>query len=297
MNLSAAYGLTFSSPFIIKEFIRVSEGEADVKISFGNVPKGLSNPSPIGFLWREEDGKLLLDIEDIARFLIAGDSEIVIELYPEGKEDDMRRFLLGSVLGVLLHLKKIVILRASAVETEKGAILFLGFSGAGKTGFLFSLLQGGGKMVSDEKTAVSLDSQGNIKVLPGYPEIALSKQIVNKFKIEIDESRVNREIGKYFYRTDSFASEPASIREIYWLQNHNGEELEVESITDNNAKFNLLNSFIYLNPYPFNPFEKINYFKIFTEIARATPLTRIKYSLKIDQYAEIEKRIAEDLAR
>ena len=297
MHLSTAYGLTFSSPFVIKEFTPVSKGTPDVKISSGKLPETLAKPSSLGVLWREEEDKFLLDVEGVAKFLIAGDNEIVIELYPDGKEEDMRRFLLGSVLGVVLHQRKIVLLRASAVGTEKGAIMFMGSSGAGKTSFLFSFLQAGGRMLSDEKTPVFLDADGTVKVSAGYPEIALNLGFAHESKMVIDENRVNHEVGKYYYRAEAFETSAVPLRAIYWLEIHNGEELEIENIPDNNAKFQILNSFIYLNPYPFNPLQKINYFKVFTEIAKNISITKIRHSLKMNPYAEIEKKIREDLAQ
>lgn len=295
MNYYAAYGLTFASPFEIKQFIPVEKRKTDVKISFGDVPESLANPSSLGVLWREEAGKFLLDVENVARFLIVGADEIIVELYANGKADEMRRFLLGSVLGVVLHQRQIVILRASAVNTEKGAIIFLGFSGAGKTSFLYSFLQTGGKMLSDEKTPVFLDADAVVKVSAGYPEIALNADVVHRFKVKVDETRVNNEVGKYYYRAGSFETDAVPLRAIYWLENHNGEELTIENIPDKNIKFNILNSFIYLNPYPFNPLQKLNYFRIFTNIVKDVSITRIRYSLKMNQYAEIEKRIREDL--
>ena len=51
-------------------------------------------------------------------------------------ESDVRVFLLGSCIGALLHQRGILVLHAGAIHTDKGAVLFTGPWGIGKSTLL-----------------------------------------------------------------------------------------------------------------------------------------------------------------
>ena len=90
--------------------------------------------------WQSAPGLLLLSVEEVARYLIVDNREMRIQRLPGSIESDVRIFLLGSVLGALLHARQMLVLHASAIQTEQGAVLFIGRSGAGKSTLLGALL-------------------------------------------------------------------------------------------------------------------------------------------------------------
>ena len=65
---------------------------------------------------------------------------------------DIRVFLLGSCLGALLHQRGVLALHASAIETDQGAVLFMGDSGMGKSTTLQAFIKRGYKMLADDIT-------------------------------------------------------------------------------------------------------------------------------------------------
>jgi hypothetical protein len=114
-------------------------GEAQVEIVLGQVPRhleGARRESP----WLQADsGNCLIDVEHVARYLIQSGHKVIVDRrfpspHNSGKtEGDVRTYLLGTVLGALLHQRQLLPLHVSAVRTSFGTVAFTGPSGAGKS--------------------------------------------------------------------------------------------------------------------------------------------------------------------
>ena len=62
----------------------------------------------------------LLEIADIAQFQVEGGREIRVEPLPGVSERNIRLFLLGSAMGMLLHQRGLLPLHANAIEIGRG---------------------------------------------------------------------------------------------------------------------------------------------------------------------------------
>ena len=151
-----AYGLRIRSqlalPLTPRDGTAVSRAEApDVEVRFGTVPPALSAPAGRRRIlhWETAPGVLLWRMEDMAGYLVAGGREITIEPAAGASERDLGVFLLGSVFAALLQQRGVLVLRASAIETERGAALFPGRSGSGKSALLAAMLERGHAMLAD----------------------------------------------------------------------------------------------------------------------------------------------------
>jgi hypothetical protein len=69
-----------------------------------------------------------LDVPEAGRFLIRAGGEILIDPDPAAGGHDIRVYLLGTCLGVLLHQRGFLVLHASGVAAKGGAVLFAGLS-------------------------------------------------------------------------------------------------------------------------------------------------------------------------
>jgi hypothetical protein len=72
------------------------------------------------------------------------------------KRDEASAYVTGSALGAALHMAGEVVLHASAIATNRGAILFCGPSGAGKSTLAASLAARGYSLLSDDICALSV---------------------------------------------------------------------------------------------------------------------------------------------
>lgn len=138
----------------------------DVSIAAAAVPATLDGAVSTGPTWAMREDEFLLRIPGVARFRLSSGRTVAYEAEPGAETDDIAAFLLGTVFGVLLHQRGLVVLHASAVEVEGRAALFLGASGAGKSTLAAALVQRGRRLIADDFCVISLRADGQPLVCP-----------------------------------------------------------------------------------------------------------------------------------
>jgi hypothetical protein len=86
--------------------------------------------------------------------------------------EDAATYLLGPVLGVVLRLRGVTCLHASAVAFADRAIAFVGSEGAGKSTTAALMAQKGCAVISDDVVAL-VERDGSHYVYPAYPYLCL----------------------------------------------------------------------------------------------------------------------------
>lgn len=86
--------------------------------------------------------------------------------------DDVAAFLLGPVMGVVLRLRGVTCLHASAISLRGKAIAFLGVAGAGKSTTAALFAHKGHAVLSDDIVAM-FERESSFYVLPAYPYLNL----------------------------------------------------------------------------------------------------------------------------
>lgn len=166
-----AFGIALQSALPLPE-VREAAGDtpADVTIRFGDAPRpasldGSDAPciSPHG-VWFQIDG--------IARFLVRGGDEIVIERIGDAGDGAIRAFLLGTAIGAVLLQRGMLPLHASAVVIGERAVAFTGASGAGKSTIALHLNRAGHALICDDICAVDLSGPSPM-VWPGLRNLKL----------------------------------------------------------------------------------------------------------------------------
>ncbi len=228
-----AYGLSIASDLECPE-LQPSDGSApDVRVRFGPVPEQLESPKAQGVLYQVSPDRYLLTIEKIARFLVCNGNEIVIERAPEATDSDLRVFLLGSVIGVLLHQRGVLPLHASAIETRLGAVAFTGPVGFGKSTLAAAFQQRGYRVLTDDVCAISLDPQGKPLVAPGYAQLNLwadALEQLGKSRDELTRTRLFTE--KYGLPVrERFTTLPVPLTAVYELKTTNTAQLTLIPVT------------------------------------------------------------------
>ena len=86
--------------------------------------------------------------------------------------EDTATYLLGPVLGLLLRLRGVTCLHASAVAFADRAVAFVGSEGAGKSTTAALLARRGFAVISDDVVAL-VERNGSFYVYPAYPYLCL----------------------------------------------------------------------------------------------------------------------------
>ncbi len=125
-------------------------------------------------IWKTANAGLLhLDYFDGTQFWLDPIGTSVWAAWPATQSvEDVATYLLGPVLGLLLRLRGIPCLHASAVAFDDSAVAFVGSEGRGKSTTAAALASRGHAVISDDIVAL-LEREGSFIVLPAYPYLSL----------------------------------------------------------------------------------------------------------------------------
>jgi hypothetical protein len=145
----------------------------------------------------------------------------VIEFEAEAVRDNVSSLhVLGSCTGALLFQRGLMPLHGNTVADAKGsAVTIAGRVGAGKSATTLALIRRGYRLVADDISAVSFESDNPI-VVPGFPRLKLWQATLDHFgRNTSDLMRLRPELDKFHYPVDDrFCAEPQNLRAIYILQ-------------------------------------------------------------------------------
>jgi hypothetical protein len=125
-------------------------------------------------IWKAEGSRYLrLAYFDGTQFWLDREGTEVWATWPGNLEiEDTATYLLGPVLGILLRLRGVTCLHASAVAIGETAVAFVGSEGAGKSTTAAALARQGHAILSDDVVALA-EHNGSFFVHPAYPYLCL----------------------------------------------------------------------------------------------------------------------------
>jgi hypothetical protein len=173
-----------------------------------------------GVLWQAAPGRFLLEVPDVARYLVEDGRRIVIEPLPQADEVQVARFLYMTPLAALYFQRGVPAFHAAAVVGPDGAVLLAGDSGAGKSTLLAALLQRGWRLLADELSAVDVDARGKPTVLPTSAELVLWPDAKERLKMDAEPE----------FARARFVDTPQPLHAIWWLSVHNKDEVEAQDL-------------------------------------------------------------------
>ncbi|MGZ0172955.1 MAG: hypothetical protein ACKVHE_25755 [Planctomycetales bacterium] len=170
----------------------------------------------------------------VGKFLVRNGNEVLIQPETHATDRDIRPFVLGSAVGYLLHQRGSLPLHGSSVAVDDGCVLFLGRRGAGKSTLAALLNARGYPVVCDDISAVQVTADGDLAVAPGFPNLKLWRNSVEKLGADIRGlKQISNHIEKYAWPVDqSFAPNALPLKRIYVLGNSDSLTLQELSSAD-----------------------------------------------------------------
>lgn len=161
-----AYGLRIHADIVCPELPFHPEpiGDPDVTIRMLS-PLSHSSESLENGYYEVRSGVFRLAIAGVGRYVVEEGRRISIEPQEGSSPEEVRLFLLGSVMGALLYQRGLFPLHGSAVETPWGAMIFVGAQGIGKSTLAAQFHRRGYRLLSDDVCAVATTLEG-LQVLP-----------------------------------------------------------------------------------------------------------------------------------
>jgi hypothetical protein len=217
----------FASEIDIPELRGLSgAGGIAVSIRLGGIPEDIAEGVSFGRLCRVGKSEYLLNIPGVARFYVAGGSEVRVELAADAPAPDVSTYLMGSVFGALCHQNGLLPLHASAVEVSGAVTAFLGESGAGKSTLAACLQERGYRIVSDDICVLAAEGEsGEMRVIPVAGWLKLWRASLDHLGRTPDERhRVYSEDDKYRLFLGAETEERPVLANLVFLAKADGTE-------------------------------------------------------------------------
>ena len=294
-----AYGLRVRSPFAVAPcttpLAGPPGGEPDVTVRIGATPAALPAPVDKGAFWEAAPGACLIMVPGVARFLITGGRDVLVE--PRGGSDhDVGVQLTPLVFTTVLQQRGVITFHACAVETGAGAVLFAGRSGSGKSSLLAALVERGYAMLADDAAGVAPASNGRPVALPAFPRLKLWADTLDALAWRgRARGKVREEMEKYLVPEERFRNESQVVRAVYILGSRRQEGIEVETVPVADA-FRQLWAHTYYKRRLHGLGQQPAHFRTLTAMVERLPIvkvTRPAHPFLLDALADrIEKTLA-----
>lgn len=271
------FGLSIISQIEIPELSTSPVDLPDIRIEFGEAPDHLENVLSKGILFESQKDEFLLHLPKIGRYHVKDGSLITIDPKPGASDDEIRLFLLGSVLGAVLYQRGILPFHGSAVEVNGQAILITGNSAAGKSTLAAALNEAGYPFISDDLSAIFEDNEGNCLIKKGIPSVKLWKDTIAQLFPDGNFPKVRPQVSKFRIPlgTASNTSSEYMISSILRLVPVNSKELCLHF--ENGAqKFSLLRDSIYRDQLIKGMGVQENHFHLLSILANQTRLFTVE---------------------
>ena len=169
------FGFRLASDVEFPELARVEGTDGhDAEIRVGRLqPAGDGGPLPVVTAEGAQ-----FSIPDVARYAVLDGRRIVVDPADGADPKNVRLYLLGSAMGLLLHQRGVLPLHANAVEVGGRAFAFMGPSGAGKSTLAAWFHDHGHRVVADDVCAIQFDGESQPQVSQGLPRLRLWKSAV-----------------------------------------------------------------------------------------------------------------------
>ncbi len=288
------FGLRLRSRLELPDLPSAPEGDVDVEIELGDVPERLTEPATSGVRYQAAAGQFLLTVDSVARYLVSGGRSVRIQPEAGASDEDVRLFLLGSVLGALLHQREDLVLHGSAVVVEGSAVVFLGPSGIGKSTLAAAFHRRGHSLLTDDVCVIRA-ADGGQSVQPGIPRLRLWLDSLRQLEIA-DEglAHVRKGLLKRNLADVKGATEALPVRKVYVLSTNNQDKFQVRAL-QGPRKFAAVKNQTYRLRFLEGLGTKGSHFQKGLALAQAVPVVQVqrpRFPFRLDELVE---RVESDL--
>lgn len=229
-------GITLVSEIPLPELLIVQHpGDTahQVSLRLGNVANHLPDAVEVDPYCYANSTQYLLCVEGIARYLVTGGREILVQPDAAALPLDVRAYLLGAIFVVLCQQRGLLPLHASAIAAESGVVAFLARSGQGKSTLAALLAQRGFRVIADDICLIDSTVPGTAMVVPTASWLKLWRSSLDHLGRQAEGlQRVFSDDDKYRLPLAT-VFEPEPIRKLVFLEGHgvSSTTTEIEAVS------------------------------------------------------------------
>ncbi|MFH1727759.1 MAG: hypothetical protein ABIA04_05005 [Pseudomonadota bacterium] len=266
------FNLDIKSQTPIKALDEVKQPSSmpDILITIGKTPNTLLKPLRNKNLYYQmAENEFLFFNESLGlKFYAKNGTEIIIDKDCMGDTDNVSLFLLGSVMGATLYMRNYLPLHASTILSSRGAVMFTGISGVGKSTIAYALYKRGYKVISDDIAPLKLENN-KLFLYSSYPKMKLWENALDLNKVSGNFPQIKVSFNKYYVSYDPLDQNQAlPIYKIYNLEIHNDHAVSTLDKTIEKDRFKIIYANSYRNNYINGLNKQSTFFEIATKLAR-----------------------------
>jgi hypothetical protein len=248
---------------------------SDISVSTASLPTELDGVTTRGVLWQIADGRLLLDVPSVARYLVESGRSITVDSAPDVTQSKIEYFLMMLPLAALVYQRGMLAFHAAVVSNEEGTVLLAGKSGSGKSTLLAFLLERGWQMMADDLAIVGLDGEGKPVVYPVAPGIALWPDSMKQLGIASNLLECCDANRREYTVPEHFDSTPRRLLGIYHITVNNKREVECEELAGG-SRFQETGTMLY-NSYVADVLcDRADYLQFVAALIKAVPYRTLR---------------------
>jgi hypothetical protein len=232
--------------------------------------------------------------EQVGTFLVRNQNEILVEPHPDIPARLLRAFILGPALSVMLHQRGLLVLHASAVAVNGKAVLFLGWSGWGKSTIAAAMHAKGHAILADDVVAIR-PSPTSADVFPAFPQLKLFPHIAASLGDDPDSlPRLHPRMDKRVRPApEGFSLQPLPLGRVYVLAPH--QDIGIEPVRPSAAMVELVRHSFLFQLLRFGGASL--HFVQCTSLVNSVPFRRLRRSDSLADIRRLADMVEEDCAR
>jgi hypothetical protein len=248
--------------------------EPDVSICLGEVPESLKNPVNQGILYQSTETEFLLQVDQVARYLVRQGREIVVQILGHASPAEVSAFITGTAFGALMHQRRMLPVHASTVLFRNKCLVFAGLSGSGKSTLAAALVRTGALLVADDISVIDFSGE-RPAVCPAFPTMKIWEDSLKHLGIPFQGLEpVRGELRKYYLPVSRFDRSRTPIWHIYVITSHNQDELATRELHGID-KFRVLKKHTYLFRGLSKTGLELNHFTQVNQLAGKVPVIQL----------------------
>ncbi len=208
-----AYGLHIFSEVLLPELREDAALNPDVEIKCGKLDHFIHD------FWATGD-EAYHNYPNVCSFMVCHGKVITVDPVPGADDRLIRLYLLGRILGILLHQRGLLVLHGSAVSLDGAAVAFIGGCGSGKSTIAASLIRRKRPIIADDLVVISTDD-GIPIVYPAFPQVKLCLDAAESLGYDTSVLPYVSPKGKKHIAALSFSgffSDPLPLERIYLIE-------------------------------------------------------------------------------
>ncbi|QHW30850.1 aldolase [Paenibacillus rhizovicinus] len=231
-NNYTVYGLRVLSDIALPELTpsQRREDEADIFIRYDDLTEEWNLRSTDRSCYLFGERQVYLHVPDTAVFRMSEGSEMAVSPKEGADPTQIRLFLLGTCMAIILMQRRLLPLHGSGVIIDGSVYAIVGDSGAGKSTLAAAFLERGYQLISDDVIAV-VNTDGNPVVLPAYPQQKLWPESVQMLGLDASAYQTIYSTKYAVPVTSSgFCTEPLPLAGVFELEKTDLDKLEKRQV-------------------------------------------------------------------